>query len=320
MSGIKWAYALNAWRPTYDTFVRPEEHVRALKTVSVAGFRAVELNSGAGRWEPMGNREMMEANHGSVAGFADFLHSCAIDGISSYYFDPGAFMSSAGVPLAAGNPADRTAIVRLASEYLELLPALGGSRLVVKPAPPYWRTGGLPDALLRTLADLWNEVGDVAAGHRVQVAMHLDCLSAVRTEESIARLLDATSPGSVGLCLDTAELVLAGLDPLRIYQRFAGRVNHMQFKDVLLRDDLGEAIQKNAEHNFLSGGGAREVTRWFWEMGTSGGLVDFPALLSALRASRYDGWIVVESDQSPYPATSAMLNGWYVKHKLAAVA
>jgi len=57
MPGIQFAYALNAWRPTYDTFVRPEQHARALKTVSVSGFRAVELNCGAGRWEPLGNLE-----------------------------------------------------------------------------------------------------------------------------------------------------------------------------------------------------------------------------------------------------------------------
>jgi len=93
----------------------------------------------------------------------------------------------------------------------------------------------------------------------------------------------------------------------------------VQFKDVLLRDELSEATQTNAELNFLSSGGSREVTRWFWEMGTTGGLVDFPAMLSAMQAGGYRGWIVVESDQTPYPATSAMLNGWYVKHKLASL-
>jgi inosose dehydratase len=91
----------------------------------------------------------------------------------------------------------------------------------------------------------------------------------------------------------------------------------VQFKEVLARDDLGEATQRNAELNFLSGGGSREVARWFWEMGTPGGLVNFPALLAQMQASGYRGWIVAESDQSPYPATSAMLNGWYVKYKLA---
>ena len=320
MSAIKLSYALNCWRPTYDTFVRPEHHTRALKTVSAAGFRAVELSAGAGRWEPMGNREMMEVNHGSVAGFAAFLRASAIDSVSSYFFDPGAFMSTAGVPFAPGNPADTAAIVALAGEYVALLAALGGDRLVVKPAPAFWRTGGLPEPLLANLAALWNEVGALAAKQGVQVALHVDCLSALRTEESMARMLAATHPENVGLALDTAELALAGLDPLAVYKRFAARVNHVQFKDVVLRDDLGEATQKNAEHHFLSGGGSRAVARWFWEMGTPGGLVDFPGLFAAMQASGYRGWIVAESDQSPYPATSAMLNGWYFKHKLAALA
>jgi inosose dehydratase len=150
----------------------------------------------------------------------------------------------------------------------------------------------------------------------VQLSLHLDCLSAVRTEADIARLLDATDAGAVGLAIDTAETTLAGLDPVSLFRRFGSRVNHVQFKDVLLRDDLGEATLKNAEANFLSGGGAREVARWFYEMGASGGLVDFPAMLGAMRAGGYRGWIVVEADQSPYPATSAMLNGWYRKHRL----
>jgi inosose dehydratase len=148
--------------------------------------------------------------------------------------------------------------------------------------------------------------------------MHLDCLSSVRTEAAIARLLDATDPQRVGLAIDTAEATLAGLDPLAILRRWPGRVFHVQFKDVLLRDDLGEATLPNAELNFLSAGGAREVARWFWEMGTPGGLVDFPGLRSALEDAGYDGWIVVESDQSPYPATSVMLNGWYRRRRLEA--
>lgn len=317
MTGMKFAYALNAWRPTYDSFVRPEQHARALKTISVSGFRAVELTCGAGRWEPLGNREMLEANHGSIGGFASFLRSCAIDAVSSYFFDPGSFLSRAGLPLAVGNRADRAEIVERAREYLALLPALGGDCLVVKPAPAYWRTGTLSAELLRIVADLWNEVGELATANGVKVAMHLDCLSAVRSEQSIARLLDATSPENVGLAIDTAEMVLAGLDPLAIYSRFADRVSHVQFKDVLLRDELGEATQANAELNFFSAGGSREVARWFWEMGTPGGLVDFPAMLSLLQSRGYRGWIVIESDQSPYPATSAMLNGWYLKRRLA---
>jgi inosose dehydratase len=314
---IGWSYALNAWKQTYDMFARKEHHVRALKTVSVSGFRAVEIACGAGRWEPMGNLEMILANHASIDGFRDFLASCGVDAVSSYFLDPGVFLSrTSGMPLVAANAADRAEIVDLAAEYLEILPQLAGDRLVVKPAPPYWRSPDVSDDTLTAVADCWNAVGEAGAAHGVKVAMHLDCLSAIRATETIGRLLDLTDPAHVGLAIDTAELTIAGLDPLEIYRRWPARVLHLQFKDVRLRDDLGEALLPNAEMRFLSAGGSRHVDRWFFEMGVEGGLVDFPAMIAALRSGGYQGWIVVECDQSPYPATSAMLNGWYRKHRL----
>ena len=73
MSGIRWAYAINQWKPQFDDFVRREQHERALKTISIAGFEGVELTAGTGRWEPLGNPQQLAANFGSVAGFRDFL-------------------------------------------------------------------------------------------------------------------------------------------------------------------------------------------------------------------------------------------------------
>jgi len=52
-------------------------------------------------------------------------------------------------------------------------------------------------------------------------------------------------------------------------------------------------------------------------MGTPRGLVDFPALLKRMKEKGYDGWVVVESDQSPHVEESAMLNGWYRKRLLS---
>jgi inosose dehydratase len=53
--------------------------------------------------------------------------------------------------------------------------------------------------------------------------------------------------------------------------------------------------------------------RWSYEGGPPGGLVAFPALLSALNADGYSGWLVFESEQAPNPARSVMLNGWYAQ-------
>ena len=62
MSAIRWAYAINQWKPQFDDFVRREQHERALKTISIAGFEGVELNAGTGRWEPLGNPQQLAAN------------------------------------------------------------------------------------------------------------------------------------------------------------------------------------------------------------------------------------------------------------------
>jgi inosose dehydratase len=54
-------------------------------------------------------------------------------------------------------------------------------------------------------------------------------------------------------------------------------------------------------------------------MGTPQGLVDFPALIASMKEHNYRGWIVAESDQTPNPSESAMLNNWYIKHALSNV-
>ena len=46
MTGIRWGYAINQWKPQFDDFVRREQHERALKTISIAGFEGVELTAG----------------------------------------------------------------------------------------------------------------------------------------------------------------------------------------------------------------------------------------------------------------------------------
>jgi len=60
----------------------------------------------------------------------------------------------------------------------------------------------------------------------------------------------------------------------------------------------------------------RKIERWFWEMGRPGGLVNFIGLMQEIRKQKYGGWIIVESDQSPSPAESAMLNHWYIDNIL----
>ena len=170
MTGIRWAYAINQWKPQFDDFVRREQHERALKTMSIAGFEGVELTAGTGRWEPLGNPQQLAANFGSVAGFREFLRSCAIDAVSSWYWDPAErSMEHLTGPLSPlvgrRRPRDRGSG---RAGYAEALAELGGSVLLVRPAPGAGDVEPLDDDALGRLAACWEAVGRATAEHGVR--------------------------------------------------------------------------------------------------------------------------------------------------------
>ncbi|GCD89953.1 sugar phosphate isomerase/epimerase [Nocardioides sp. LS1] len=320
MSTIRWGYAINQWKPQFDDFVRREQHERALKTISIAGFEGVELNAGTGRWEPLGNPQQLAANFGDVAGFRQFLASCAIDAVSSWAWDPAErSMEHLTGPLSPLVEGDLATIVERAGEYAAALAELGGSVLLVRPAPGAGDVDPLDDAAIDRLAACWNAVGRATADHGIRTALHVDFLSALRREDALEQLLDRTDPELVGLALDTGELAAAGIDPVTAIRQHAGRLWHVQLKDALAVDDAEEYLQPHAHWTVRVRGGEREVPRWFAEPGAEGGLVDTPEVVRTLMDIGYSGWVVVESDQSPHPAASVLLAGYLVQRELRPV-
>jgi inosose dehydratase len=123
------------------------------------------------------------------------------------------------------------------------------------------------------------------------------------------------------LALDTAELTIAGIDPVAFYNKHHDRVWHMHFKDAVVRDTTEEYKKPGAELDYwpaamILAGLDQGIERWYYEMGAPGGLVDFPALTTGMKHFGYKGWIVAESDQSPHAEESVLLNGWYRKFVL----
>lgn len=318
MSGISWAYALNQWDTNIDAFVRRRDHERAFKTISISGFTGVEFTAVSfGPWEPFGSPDEIAKLYGSIEGLKAFLGECALDAVSSYVYDP---FVGFDVEMGRGpDPLDAAGHEQIASTavwFAEAVHRLGGSTLVVRPVGSAWQTGPLSDEQIGTLATLWNEVGSRIEAHDVRLALHVDFLSALRLADGIDRLLAATDPKLVGIALDTAEFAIAGIDPVEFFRTHADRVRHIQLKNAREVVDEAEALTPHAEHFVRTEGGERRIARWFFEPTDEGGLVDFEAFARAVGASDYSGWIVVESDQSPHPAESAMVSGWYVQKVL----
>lgn len=315
---LRWSYAMNQWNFRMDTFVRHEVQLRALKSVSALGFDHVELAAGTSRWENLGRPEIIMVNHGTPEGFLAFLGRASIEGVSSMFWDPGQPVEEEGWAFRmTRNPADHAAIIESAKPFIEFLAAIGAERLVARPVGSAWMQPPLKAEDISTIGTVWNEIGRLAAQSGVGLALHYDCLGAVHTADQLSSLLAATDPAGVGLAIDTAEFAIAGIDSVGFYREHANRVTHVHLKDTRFADTGQEYLTPGAEATMLQGGGGRRIERWFYELGTEGGLVDVAGFVAALRENNYHGWVVVESDHGSNPTELAMLNSWYLQHELA---
>lgn len=315
---IQWGYAYNQWKFSWQDFARVDDNLRALKVTSACGFRAVELYGGTGPWNPLGRPESIAVNFGSAAKFKLALEDCGIEAVSSTFYDPTMLsFEELHHGLLPTRPSDHAVILATARIHAGLLAEVGGSCLVVRPFPSFAAEGALDPARLKAAADCWSAVGAMTQELGLHTVLHIDALSALRTTAELDQLLKMTDAACVNLAFDTAELTIAGHDAVALYRKYHARVRHFHFKDALAVDTLGEYQLANAERAMILAGGKRKIRRWFSEMGTAEGLVDFPTLLRAMQELRYSGWVIVESDKGPQPAAGGMmLNGWYLQRVL----
>ena len=196
---IRWAYAINQWRNMEVDLARKDQMESAFKVISVSGFEAIEITDSA-----LGGH-IIPAYFGTTRNFLDFLKSCGVDCVSSYF---------SGLDHASPtNPEDHARMVESAGRTAAFLAELGGSCLVVRPLGPYWREAPITDDKIKTIAECWSKVGEAAKAAGVKTAMHVDFLCGVRNEEHIEKLLSWSDPETVGLAIDTADLAIAGIDP-----------------------------------------------------------------------------------------------------------
>jgi inosose dehydratase len=140
----------------------------------------------------------------------------------------------------------------------------------------------------------------------LRTVFHHHCAGFVETPAEVDTLLRKTDPSLLGLCLDTGHYRYGGGDPVAAVRKYGERIWHVHFKDC----DPEVAARARAEGWDYFEAVRRGV---FCELGK--GEVDFPAVVAALRAVGYAGWIVVEQDVLPgtgTPLESAQRNRAYL--------
>jgi inosose dehydratase len=218
---------------------------------------------------------------------------------------------------AAAHGAGRAAALRVA----KLLRAVGGDKTFViladengkqetrtKNAGRIKEGMGLPAAGWKTFGRGADDVARaVREEHGLRSVFHHHCAGYVETPSEVDALMNETDPSLLGLCLDMGHYRFGGGDPLAALKKYAGRIWHVHFKDChpgVAREsaaggwDYFESVRRGV----------------FCELGK--GEVDFPAIVSELRARSFEGWIVVEQDVLPgmgSPKVCAQHNRDYLK-------
>jgi inosose dehydratase len=141
----------------------------------------------------------------------------------------------------------------------------------------------------KRLGKRFTEVADHMLEKGVRMAVHHHMGTVVQSAADVDRLFDNCG-ASVGLLVDTGHLTYAGDDPVQLVRRHADRVAHVHCKDIR-RGALAACNARDASFTEAVLHGLFTVP--------GDGIVDFPAVIKALAAANYGGWLVQEAEQDP---------------------
>ena len=130
------------------------------------------------------------------------------------------------------------------------------------------RARGTAEEDYARLADGLERVVALAEEHGLAASYHPHLSTIVEGPEQIEKVL---SRSRINFCPDTAHLAAAGGDPVELIRRYADRIVYVHLKDF--------------------------TTEPFAFLPLGMGELEFGAMLDALEASGYDGWITVELDE-----------------------
>jgi inosose dehydratase len=225
------------------------------------------------------------------------------------------------VPLPLGRPEQHQEGMRSALEIARLLAANGAPFLVLADEMSEKRmaiagnaqeSDGFTPAQWEGAARLIGCIAKSAQEIGVRSVFHHHCGTYVETPGEVARLLELTDPGLLGICLDTGHYLYGGGDPVEFARCQAKRIWHLHLKDIrnkvlnqVRRDKLGflDAIRLGV----------------FSELGQ--GNVDLAGVIRELDAAGFDGWAVFEQDIDPtVPGTDPLASATRSREYLRSVA
>ena len=146
------------------------------------------------------------------------------------------------------------------------------------------------------VADLTTEI----ESRSMKSSFHPHAGTYIESPEETQALFETCTNTSLGLCLDTGHWIVGGGDPVAAILKYGSRITHVHLKDVdgavldRLRSTHVATMEEAVVGEYL-----------FTTVGT--GLLDVQGVITALRASGFSGWILLEQDATPLGAFESTL-------------
>ncbi|MBX6772022.1 MAG: TIM barrel protein [Chloroflexi bacterium] len=162
-----------------------------------------------------------------------------------------------------------------------------------------------PTEDLKRLADLLNAIGTITLQDGVRACFHNHVGSPVETRDEIDRLFALVDRTVVFQGPDLGHLAWAGDDPVQLIRDYGPAVKTLHLKDIS-PTVRAEGIARRWDYRAFAEHGI------FVELGE--GMIDFPAVVAALRTIGFQGWIIVETDVTRKPSAleSAIISRRYL--------
>jgi inosose dehydratase len=156
-------------------------------------------------------------------------------------------------------------------------------------AVPLEGTPRLKSSDWKRFGERMSRVADYVQGQGIKFAYHHHLGTVVENQADMDAFIAATSP-SVGFTLDTGHAALGGVKSIDMIERYPERINHVHCKDI--RGPVHAEARRTGK-SFLDG----VLAGMFTVPGD--GSIDFGAVMKALKAIGYSGWIIIEAEQDP---------------------
>lgn len=182
-----------------------------------------------------------------------------------------------------------TLLQRLGARDILLADAGDEMRFRVAGRPDQTRAHGLTEQEWAGFASRLERLAQICRfDYGLTPSFHAHAGAYIENPDEIRTLLERTDPHLLKFCLDTGHVAFGGGDPVEIARTYAPRLGYVHLKDI----DLPRLRALLAEGKDYVATAQQDV---FVEFGR--GSLDLRAILDALEAAGYEGWVIVEQDR-----------------------